>query len=514
MIRTATAVKPRTRPASYERPVPAPVGGLNAINSIADMPAQDALVLDNFFPQPDYVELRRGHASHATGLSAAVEALMEWNGPGSQKLFAATGSRIYPVTSSGSPSSDVSSLSSGQWQHVMQATSGGNFLVICNGTDAVHNYDGTSWTTPTINNVTSSDLIGVSLHKERLWFIEINSLNAWYLATQAISGDATKFPLGSVFKHGGHLVAIGTISRDGGVGPDDYCAFISSTGECVIYAGTDPSDSSTWAQIGSFSFPPPIGYRCTVSMGGDLGIITEGGIISVSAAQVLDRSAQQKAAITSKINRLFTADARNYRSNTGWQVLSYRRSNMVIVNVPVAAGSSQRQYVMNGLTGGWCRFTGMNAGCWGLLNGDLFFGGNSGTVFKADSGFQDNGSAIQADLKTSFNDFGVKGRVKMFKMLRALFASNGSPGFLMDLNVDYEDRPPTSTPTAGAAPMSVWGSATWGVSKWTSGQVLTRQWVGAAGIGHSAAIRLRVNSNGASCTVNGFDVVFEAGGFV
>src|SRR3546814_1605079 len=89
MIRTAAVAKPRHVPAARPFPIPAPVGGLNAADSIADMPVTDALVLDNFFPQPDYVELRRGYASHATGLMAAVESLMPWAGPSSQKMFGA-----------------------------------------------------------------------------------------------------------------------------------------------------------------------------------------------------------------------------------------------------------------------------------------------------------------------------------------------------------------------------------------------------------------------------------------
>lgn len=515
MIRTATVSRPRHVPASRPVFIPPPVGGLNAIDSIADMPEADALVLDNIFPQPDYIELRRGFSSHATGLGGAIESLMEWAGPSSRKLFGATDSNIYNVTSSGAVgSADVSSLTNGRWQHVMQATSGGNFLFVVNGADSARHYNGTTWAVPTITGVSSSSLINVALHHERLWFVENNTLDAWYLPTRAIAGAATQFPLGSVFKNGGRLVATGSLTRDGGNGPDDATVFVTSTGEVALYTGTDPSSATTWGKQGTFEIPPPIGNRCLKKAGGDLAVLTEGGVISLNAMFALDRAAQQRAAITSKINRLFTADSRSYRSNFGWQVMSYPRSNMLIVNVPVSEGGMQRQYVMNALSGAWCRFTGLNMGCHSLLNEDWYGGGNDGTVYKLDTTFQDNGEAITADLKTAFNPLGSRGRVKAAKMMRTLFTSNGTPGILMDLNVDYEDRIPTSSPTAGVTPVSVWDTAQWDVDVWGSGDTLNRQWLGAAGIGHSFAVRLRIVSDGASCTINGFDVISETGGMV
>ena len=513
-IRPASAA-PRNQTISRPFPFPAPVGGLNALDSIADMPAQDALQLDNFFPQPDYVELRRGYAAHVTGLGAAISSLMEWSGPTGRQLFAAVADKIYDVTSSGAVgAAEISSLTNGKWQHVMQETSGGNFLMIANGADAIRTYDGTSWATPSITGATSADIIGLASHKERIWLVEKDSANAWYLGTEAVSGAATKFPLGSIFKRGGQLLAIGSMSRDGGAGPDDFCCFISDTGEVAIYQGTDPASASTWAIVGVFEIPPPIGRRCVTKTGADLAIITEGGVISLSVMLALDRAAAQRAAVTSKINRIFNSDARAYRTAHGWQVLTYPRNNMFLINVPESEGVRQVQYVMNALTGAWCRFTGLNAGCWSLLNEDLYFGGNDGTVYQADTGFQDAGGGITADLKTAFNDLGRPGVTKNVQMMRTLFSSNGTPGFLMEINTDYADSIPTDSPTAGPAPTTVWGAATWSGSNWVAGNVLSQNWVGTAGIGHDIAIRLRVVSDGASCTVNAFDVISQTGGLV
>jgi hypothetical protein len=53
-------------PTSAGKNIPAPVGGWNARDPIADMPARDAVFLDNFFPRASDVMLRPGSALLAT----------------------------------------------------------------------------------------------------------------------------------------------------------------------------------------------------------------------------------------------------------------------------------------------------------------------------------------------------------------------------------------------------------------------------------------------------------------
>jgi hypothetical protein len=503
------------RPVSRGFSVPPPVGGLNARDALADMDAADAVLLDNWFPEPNYVSLRRGYESHATGISGAITSLMEWAGPSSRKLFAANASAIYEVTSSGAVgAAAVSSLTSGKWQHTMQTTSGGNFLIICNGADSVRSYDGSSWATPSITGVTSSTLTNVCLHKKRLWFVQISTTKAWYLGTDAIAGAATEFDLGPLFSLGGHLKAIGSWTRDGGSGPDDFLAFISSVGEVAIYQGTDPSDATKWAIVGVYRLGAPIGNRCIIKTGGDLAIITQDGVVSLTRMLSLDRSVSARAAITDKISDLFKSSARTYGSNFGWQGIAYPRGNMAIFNIPQAEGATQVQFVMNTLTGAWCRFTGLNASCWAVFNDELYFGGNSGTVWKADTGFQDNGAGITGDIKTAFNYYKSRGQLKRWQMIRPIFTSNGSPGFLLDLNVDFAEDDPTSSPTATSITEALWDVAEWDEAVWNGGNPVTRSWTGVAGMGMCAAIRLRVVSDGASCQLNSFDVTAEVGGIV
>jgi len=91
-----------TRPTTVSRSLPPPVGGLDTRSALADMPPENAIIMDNVFPEPKQVTIRPDHTSHATGMSGAVETLIPYNAlDGTGKLFAANNGSIFEVTSAG-----------------------------------------------------------------------------------------------------------------------------------------------------------------------------------------------------------------------------------------------------------------------------------------------------------------------------------------------------------------------------------------------------------------------------
>lgn len=493
--------------------IPPPIGGINARDELANMDPRDALTLDNIFPQPSYVSMRAGFISWATGMSGTVNTLMEWGGPSSNKLKAANDGKIYDVTNTGAVgAAEVSGLSVDVWQWCNFATAGGKFLVACNGTDAVRNYDGTSWTSPSITGPSSSaKFIQVVPFKSRLWFVEDGTQDAWYLPASSIAGAAVKFPLGTQFKLGGRLQAIGTLSKDAGDGADDYIVFISSKGEISVWQGTDPASATTFALIGNYRVGVPVGPRAVVDVAGDLGVISSDGVVSVSVMMNNDRASSAKAAITNKIQNLFNQYYTAYSGNPGWMPLVYPRGNWAIFNVPFST-TQYVQLVMNTITGSWCRFTNMNAYCWGLMGDDLFFGGTDGVVYKADIGASDNGSVITAQLKTAWNYFNQRGKQKLFTLIRPVISTNGSPSVLMNLNVDFQDVDPTGTISASAPMNSLWGVATWGTGTWGGLAATITNWNSPLALGYCAAVRMTITTNSSTFILNSFDVQMQAGG--
>ena len=210
--------------------LPAPVGGWDTREALADMPAKNAVIMDNWFPGTDKVTLRLGTAEHVTGLGGSVETLLEYTPlTGSGKLFGARGGNIYDVTTAGAVgSAAVTGKSNARWQQVQIGTAGGQFLLCMNGADAPLNFNGSAWaTTPAITGPTAASLIWCNLHQRRLWVGEKESLTAWYLPVNSIGGAASSFSMAGVARLGGYIMAMGTWTRDAGDGVDDVANQLS-----------------------------------------------------------------------------------------------------------------------------------------------------------------------------------------------------------------------------------------------------------------------------------------------
>ena len=198
-------------------------------------------------------------------MSGDIQTLMVYTSASDSEMFAANAGNIYQVTSTGAVgAAAVSGLTNNKWQFTMMGNAGDQYLYIVNGADAPRHFNGTVWATPTINGVDETTFINISLHKKRLWFTPVNSMSLWYLAVDAIAGDATEFPVSALFKRGGYIMATNSWSVDAGDGMDDMFIIITSEGEIAIYAGTDPASASTWDLIGIYTMGKPLGTQMPV----------------------------------------------------------------------------------------------------------------------------------------------------------------------------------------------------------------------------------------------------------
>lgn len=508
----------RPTPVSGKYTLPAPVGGWDAMSALAAMAENRAIVLDNFYPEPGLVRLRRGFAVHATGMSGPVETLMVWNGPTNSKLLAANGGGIFDVSVPGVVgAAAITGLAGNRWQSVNFLTAGGSFLVACNGTDAVRNFDGSSWTTPTITGSglsSSANFIHVTAFKQRLFFVEKNSLRAWYLGGGAIAGTAAPLDFSGIFRLGGQLTAMGAITLDAGDGVDDYAAFVTSEGEVAIYQGTDPSYAATWSIVGRYRIGRPVGRRALIQVGGDLGILNEDGFVPLATAVRLERAQQQTVSLSHNIQNAVQEAVRLYGGNFGWEAVGYPRGGYALFNVPVAESSVSHQYVMNIQTKAWCRFTGMNANCWSVHGGRLYFGGNDGAVYLADEGFSDNGADREGNIKTAFTYCGTRGRIKQFKLARGLIAADGVIAPALEINTDFADAFPTAVPSAGGSAGPFWDTIDWDAGHWGSAAEMQTKYTAVRGNGDCASVRFRVRTGAADVAVSAFDLLYEPGGLV
>lgn len=470
----------RKTPKAFPVSVPAPVTGWNTRDALDAMAPTDAVYLDNWFPTTGKVSVRKGYESFATGMGTNVDTLAEYHAGATRKFIAAGNSNLYEI-SSGTPSSLGSGYTSNQWQWVN--FSGRMFLV--NGEDDPLDYDGSSLSTTSWSGsgLTNSDLIGVNVFKNRLYFWEKDSQDFWYAAAAGVTGTLTKFPLSRVGQFGGNLVAMGTWTHDGGDGADDYAVFIMSSGEVIVYSGSDPGSASAWALVGVYRIGVPLGIRGVVKLGGDLMVMTRDDYVSLSA--VLQSG---QIGNPSKLSGAVRAAAEDYAANFGWQAILYKQGEMMIFNVPA---SDTVQHVVNTTTGAACRFTGIEARCFGVYNGDLYYGSTDGTVYKANTGDTDAGAAIPADGRTAWASFGqpIRSRVTA---VRPVIESEGSVNYELGVGFDFSDAL-TPTPSSTAATGSLWDTAMWDVSPWSSELQTSVTWKASRGTGQSVSSRLRVN---------------------
>lgn len=521
------AKSPFPLPDVVTKVAPVPTEGWDAISPISSMDPRRAVSLINWVPRPGWVELRAGYDPWSwLGANNPVESLLIYRSGAGEKMFAAMSSGIYEVTATGQYDQVVSGLSSARWQYVNFTPALGTTVIhLCNGVNTLRQYDGSAWTAPNITglpySLNTAAIVNIGSSKRRLWYILGDgagggTTTAAFMPTDAITGAiAGTQDFGALWDKGGHLVAMGNWTVDGGNGPQDYAVFISSRGQVSVYSGTDPTDPTKWSLVGTFNVSPPIGYRCFLQVGSDLALITQQGVIPISQALPFDPSSDRSVAITARIQNAMSQAAMQAADNFGWQIIAYPMQQLAILNVPLTENSQQVQYVMNTLTGAWCQFTGWNANCFAIFNNALYFGDNTGSVNLAYSGGLDLGSSIPADMQCAFNYFDDPGRIKRMTMVQPMMLA-GLASITPSISVDEDfttssPQAPVSIIIGGAA----WDSGVWDTSIWPAGSQLAIPWLSVQAIGHALSVHMTVNAATQTGSLIGeFDIAqFDSGQF-
>ena len=380
------------------------------------------------------------------------------------------------------------------------------------------------WSTTTIagtNSITGlplapANLITVTVHQQRVWYIEANTMNVWYSLAQAYQGTLTCLPLGQLFARGGYLVQMASWAVDNVAGINAFGAFITSEGEVAIYQGYDPSSASTWSFVGIFKIGRPIGRRCICKYGSDVLCITADGLTPLSKALLTDRTQGEAAELTYKIMNAINTDVQNYAGNFGWQVVIHPIGNKLLLNVPEVTDTTAHQWVKNIVRqddGGWSRFVGWNANCLEVQTDTLYYGGNQ-AVYVADTGQSDAGMPITVDALPAYSIMEMPGVLKNFEFVRPIFLTSTAVQPVITVNIDYQNLP-TSNPllltTGGSAP---WDTSPWDITPWGDiiPSITVKAWQGASGFGYAASGRITMQISGIVCQWYQTDYVFQAGG--
>jgi hypothetical protein len=222
--------------------------------------------------------------------------------------------------------------------------------------------------------------------------------------------------------------------------------------------------------------------------------------------------------------------------------LSCRAPELLILNVPTTGGNSL-QLVQSGDGGGWCLFSNLSATCWATCGDGLYFGDQSGIVWRyggtregpdylatVDAGNIGGSplaatdetepqlslvtSPISALLVDAYSGLGTRSR-KSLKRVRPLLDLPASARPRIEALADHRRMPVSYTnPLTYADSRRLWNSIAWSSMPidWEAREVsVTNQWRSVAGRGHALALVMALKAL-APVTYLGADVVFEAGG--
>ena len=350
---------------------------------------------------------------------------------------------------------------------------------------------------PVGSTLTTADLSYVWVYKSRIWFLEKDSLNAWYLPVDSIGGELTLWPMGGVFVRGGTLLWGQGWSLSGGEagGLSEQCVFATTEGEVAAYQGLSPEVDQGWSHVGTYRIGKPLGAKALIRAGGDIVVATSVGFVSLAAASQQDYAALGQNAISYPIEDDW-AEAVQDRGQDDWRCQVWADGQMALISTPTIPGSEPKIFVSNTMTGRWGVFSGWDARSFEIFSGGLFFGTTEGLIKQAWVSGSDDGNPYVGRVVPLFSDQGAPASLKVAKMARAVTRSRSPVKPRLSGQSNYS----VDLPAAPNAPevegdnvwdVGVWDGATWGGDR---GAIVSGDWVSVGASGYDLSVGFQVTS--------------------
>ena len=496
--------------------IPAPTRGIVQSENEAFMQPGAAIVCDNWKPTMKGVSLRGGCALWAQlpETTPVISAFEYVNGSNVHRMYAANAAKLYEVTT-GTPVAVKTGQASGNYVASQMSNASGEHMLVANDAgDFLLHFDGTAWTTFDASQITTdpaitpppSCAIGKNLtyvckYRGRYFFIEKNSMNAWYLGLNAIQGVLKMIPLSGAATKGGKLLFCASWSIDAGDGIDDKLVFCTDLGELLIFTGSDPSVATSWRQEGRYDISPPLGMNAHLLVGGELLIATVDGIVPVSGAITKGRTELELAAITRNIRLMWREQVADKREHP-WTMFKWDEYGGIFTALPGGSPGNHLCLVTNSATGAHARFTGWDAMCFMHLREDAFFGTQTGQIMQMDRTGTDDGVPYVATLVGGWEMFQSPSQTVTWRQARASFSARPNEPFIPQLSAttDYVVTIP-QPPPAGVdpGPLDLWDEGLWDDAIWDAGvppakTVTNTGWVsiGMTGFSHAPIVQVTV----------------------
>jgi hypothetical protein len=504
--------------------IPAPTRGIIQSENEAFMQPGGAIVSDNWAPTMRGVKLRGGYTRWCVlPETTPIISGFEYISANNQRMYAANATKLYDVTST-TPVLVKDSQTSGNYVAAQMFNQGGNWMIALNdaGDFILRTKDGLTWTVlsgvignaadglPNITYDPAKLPVGVSQglaltyawsYRNRLFFIQQNSMNAWYLDINAAGGVLQPIYLSGASTRGGKLLFGATWSIDAGDGTDDKCVFVTDTGEVLVFTGSNPGDVANWRQEGRYHIGAPLGMNAHIVIGGDLFIMTVDGVVPLSQAITKESGQLEQALISRQIKPLWRDEVAAKRAHP-WTIKKWDEYGAVFIATPGGTQpTNQTCLLLNNTSGAWARYT-WDATCFLRMRTDMFFGTKNGIVMQADRSGYDDGQPYVCTLVGGWELFQNGSSQVVWHQARAIFTAGPKEPFEPQLaaTVDYGINIPPPPP-AGIDPgggegwdEGLWDAAHWDAAGLDAATTRNTLWVsiGMSGFAHAPIVQVTV----------------------
>lgn len=464
--------------------IPYCTGGWDTKNPLPSMPPQNAIVLDNMIVTNDSIVSREGYSENITDLDGSVYSLFEFANATSIQLISCTSAgSIYQGV--GEAATQIGSdFAGGKWQGGMM----NQYLLLFSGTDTPQKYDGTTLSDNvfTGSGLIPANLVGGTNFKNYLITWENNKCGFWYGDSDAISGPLTFFDLSTIARYGGYVISctVWTYNTSGGSGLQARLVIILSTGEVLIYEGSNPGDATVWALIASCKIARPVSQRAILELGGDIYILTEYDLVSLTDILRNNEKPNTQSLLIGAISKAVAS----YKTSFGWQLIYYPNGSLIILNVPTSVSNEFEQYVVNLATGGASRFLNMNGYCFAVYNDNLYFGGDE-VVYQGLNGENDNGEFITITARQAYSNYGID-KEKTLNYIKPYFKFDSDVDISTTISYDFKENTIYQVNQALTNSGNYWDTFYWDTVYWSSeSEIISRQFgVSGSGVYISFAI--------------------------
>lgn len=329
----------------------------------------------------------------------------------------------------------------------------------------------------------------VNVYRNRLYFVEKDTLVVDYLGVDSVGGAAAQLSLAGIFSDGGAVFFTATWSSESGSSAlSDYLVVVSTLGQFAVFQGSYPG-ATDWSLAGVYSLGKPLGINGWFKAGGDVVVLCETGAIPISAARFKDPAALSMDAISKNIHPDWQFEAQRRRA-VPWEVAKWNDRSAFYINVPVVSDvTPPRPFVGNLQTGAWCEYSAWDTRTVIIHDGQLYFGCNDGTVRLAEVSGYDLAMPYTYQIAYAWDHLGSPGFTKTVTQAKAEFLTSRPFSVLMSASVDYtQGFPVPPAVEADNEPASLWDVGLWDVALWDQGEAQVRRTTRWQSIGRTGEI--------------------------